>query len=134
LNLGIADGVLRKAVAGRVESPYLMVVEAKKGVESQHPVFQLYGQLLASAYLNWENDPQPIQEVFGCYTIADTWKFVRAEIQNLETDKPTMRLEYSKEYAEKYEAEIVLKILKLIVAKMLVNSVGAVTKDLSFFS
>jgi hypothetical protein len=122
---GVADGVLGKTVAGRVESPYLIVVEAKKGVESQNPVFQLYGQLLAGAHLNWENDHQATQEIFGCYTIADTWKLVRAEIKEIETDMPTMRLEYSKEYTEKYDAEILLKILKLIVVKYIkkINSI-----------
>jgi hypothetical protein len=114
---GIADGVLGKTVAGRVESPYLVVVETKRGVESQNPVFQLYGQLLAAAHLNWENDHQETQEMFGCYTIADTWKLVRAEIKDIETDRPTMRLEYSREYSEKYEAETILQILKLVVAK-----------------
>lgn len=94
---GVADGVLGKTVAGRVESPYLIVVEAKKGVENQNPVFQLYAQLLAGARLNWENDHQQNQEIFGCYTIADTWKLVRAEIKDIETNLPTMQLEYSKE-------------------------------------
>lgn len=114
---GVADGILGKTVAGRVESPYLIVVKAKKGVENQNPVFQLYGQLLAGARLNWENDHQKNQEIFGCYTIADTWKLVRSEIKEIETDRPTMQLEYSKEYTEKYDAEILLKILKLIVVK-----------------
>jgi hypothetical protein len=94
-----------------------VVVETKKGVEGQNPVFQLYGQLLAAAYLNWVNDPCPQQEIFGCYTIADTWKFVRAELEGIETERPTMRLEYSREYSEKYDAETILKILKSIVAK-----------------
>jgi hypothetical protein len=114
---GIADGVLAKCEAGWVTIPYLVVVETKKGVEGQNPVFQLYGQLLVAAHLNWENDPRPQQEVFGCYTIADTWKFVRAEIEGIDTDIPTMRLEYSREYTEKYDAETILKILKSIVAK-----------------
>ena len=114
---GVADGVLGKTVAGRVESPYLIVVEAKKGVDNQNPVFQLYGQLLAGAHVNWENDQQKIQEIFGCYTIADTWKLVRAEIKEIESDRPIMQLEYSREYTERYDAEVLLKILKLIVVK-----------------
>lgn len=112
---GIADGVLGRTVAGRVESPYLVVVETKRGVEAQNPVFQLYAQLLAAARLNWENDGHSPQEIFGCYTIADSWTFVRAEIDGIETDLPTMQVESSREYVEKLEAELIFKILKKIV-------------------
>lgn len=87
---GIADGVLGKVVVGRVEAPYLVIVETKKSVENQNSVFQLYGQLLAAAHLNWEQNNQPMQEIFGCYTIADVWKFVRAEVEDIDTDKPVM--------------------------------------------
>ncbi len=116
---GIADGVLGKTVAGSIAVPYLVVVEAKRGIEGQNPLFQLYGQLLAAAHLNWEKDKPASQEVFGCYTIADSWTFVRAEVENLEANLPTLRVEYSREYAEKTEAETILKILKFVVAKYL---------------
>jgi hypothetical protein len=112
---GIADGVLGKSIAGRIESPYLIVIEAKKGIEAANPVFQLYGELLAAAYQNWVNDQQPQQEIFGCYTIGDTWKFLRAEVEGFEEDLPTLRVEFSREYVEKLEAETIFKILKKIV-------------------
>ncbi len=114
---GIADGVLGKCVSGFLESPYLVVVEAKRGLEATNPVYQLYGQLLAAAHLNWENDSQDPQEIFGCYTVADSWSFVRAEIAGLSADKPTLRVEFSREYSERSEAEILVKILKRIIAK-----------------
>ena len=114
---GIADGMLAKSLSGVVEAPYLVVVEMKRGVEGQNPLFQLDGQLLAAARLNWENDPMPLQEVFGCYTIADIWTFVRAEVAEIEADKPILRVEYSREYAEKTEAETIFKIIKRIVSK-----------------
>lgn len=114
---GVADGVLAKCEAGLLTSPYLVVVEAKTGVEGQIPVFQLLGQLLVAAHLNWETDHQECQEIFGCYTIADSWKFLRAEVTSINTELPTMQIEYSREYVEKLEAEIILKILKKIVAK-----------------
>lgn len=121
---GIADGVLARYEAGSLTRPYLVVVETKKGVEGQHPVPQLYGQLLAAAHLNWEDNRQPSQEIFGCYTIADTWKLVRAEIDGIDADKPLLRIEDSREYTEKIEAEIILKILKNIVAKYAKLAVG----------
>lgn len=118
---GIADGVLGKTVTGRLEVPYLVVVETKKGIEGQNPVFQLYGQLLAVAHINWENQKNEPQEIFGCYTIADIWTFVRAEIEDIESERPIMRLESSREYAQQYDAETILKILKGIVAKYVKN-------------
>jgi hypothetical protein len=116
---GVVDGVLGRSVIGRVEAPYLVVVEAKKGVEAQSPVYQLYGQLLAAAHLNWEMDGKEVQEVFGCYTIGDVWKFVRGEVSGITSDRPMLRTEYSREYVEKLEAEMILKLLKGIVIRHL---------------
>lgn len=113
---GIADGVLGKSVAGRLKSPYLVVVETKRGIEAQNPLIQLYGQLLAAAHLNWKTNHNDPQEVFGCYTIADSWTFVRAEVMGLETDKPSLTVELSQEYTEKVDAATILKLLKQIVA------------------
>ncbi|NEO73642.1 hypothetical protein [Moorena sp. SIO3H5] len=57
----------------------------------------------------------PIQTVFGCYTIADTWKFLRAEVEAIEQERPIMRVEYSREYVGRLESETIFKILKGIV-------------------
>lgn len=114
---GIADGVMGYSVAGRLEMPYLVVVETKRGIENQNPIFQLYAQLLAAARLNWEAERGAVQEVFGCYTIADSWTFVRAEVSEIESDRPTLKVESSQEYSEKSDAETILKMLKSIVLK-----------------
>ncbi|NJN68815.1 MAG: hypothetical protein HC884_20000 [Chloroflexaceae bacterium] len=114
---GVVDGMLAQGIIGMADAPYyLIVVEAKRGLESQDPRFQLCGQLLAAARLNWECDQQPVQEIFGCYTIIDTWKFLRATVQDIETDAPHLLIEPSREYTQKTEAETILKILKRIVA------------------
>lgn len=113
---GFVDGVLGRGMMSMTETAYyLLVVEAKRGLESQDPRLQLLGQLLAAARLNWERDRNPVQELFGCYTISDTWKFLRAVITHLDSDLPTMTLEPSREYVQKLEAETILKILKHIV-------------------
>lgn len=114
----ITDAVLAKSVAGFIESPYLVVVEAKRGIEGQNPVIQLYGQLLTAAHLNWNNDGLASQQMFGCYTIADSWTFVKAIVQEIESDKPMLQVEHSREYTEKTEAETILKILKRIVSSI----------------
>jgi len=112
----VADGVLAHCVSGFVEAPYLVVVEAKKGLESQNPVYQLYGQLLAIARLNWEADQKNPQEVYGCYTIADVWKFVRSEVSSIDAQQVEMKVESSREYSSKIEGETILKILKKIMS------------------
>ena len=58
-----------------------------------------------------------MQEVFGCYAIADSWTLVRAEVSEIESDRPTLKMESSQEYSEKSDAETILKVLKSIVAK-----------------
>jgi hypothetical protein len=114
---GILDGVLGKCIAGNPEVPYLVILEAKRGLENTNPQPQLYSQLLATARLNQEdeNNNQAVQEIFGCYTVADVWTFVRAEISEMDSDHPMMMLEHSKEYSENLEAEMILKMLKSIV-------------------
>ena len=115
---GVADGALGRSIAGRLISPYLVVVETKRGIEAD-PIPQLYGQMLAAAYLNWKSDAQAVQEIFGCYTIADSWTFLRGEVSQFEADRPMLKVEYSREYSEKYDAEIILKILKQTVDRHL---------------
>jgi hypothetical protein len=114
---GIADGVLAKSLSGIIETPYLVVVETKRGVETPNPLFQLDGYLLAAARLNWESNNIACQEIFGCYTIADIWTFVRAEVTEIEAEKPTLQVEYSREYAQQTEAETIFKIIKRIISK-----------------
>lgn len=116
---GIVDGMLSQSVAGMAEYPYLVVVEAKRSLESNNPRFQLYAELLASARLNWEANQKPVQEIFGCYTIGDSWTFLRAIVQEIDTHNPKLTLESSREYVEKIEAETILKILKLIVTRQI---------------
>jgi len=114
---GLADGVLGKCVAGNVGSPYLVVVEAKRGVEGKNPQPQVYGEILVSAKLNQRENGRETQEVFGCYTIADTWTFVRGTVSDMESDRPCLIAEHSREYSEKSEADEILRILKSMVAK-----------------
>ncbi|NJN66311.1 MAG: hypothetical protein HC884_06150 [Chloroflexaceae bacterium] len=115
---GVTDGVLGSGITSLVESSYyLVVVEAKRGLESPDPRPQLCGQILAAARLNWERDQHPVQELYGCYTIRDGWNFVRAEVHRIDSDAPAMTIEFSREYVQKLEAETILKILKRIVAK-----------------
>ncbi len=116
---GVADGAIGQSVAGRLEAPYLVVIETKRGIENQNPLFQLYVQLLAAAKVNWENDHQAVQEMFGCYTIADSWTFVRAEVSAIESDRPRLKVESSQEYSEKSDPATILKVLKRIVAQRL---------------
>jgi hypothetical protein len=112
---GIADAVIGKCQAGVMDIPYIVVIEAKRGLEGKNPRFQLYGELLAIARLNWEAEQQPVTTVFGCYTIADSWTFIRATVTDIEQEVPRMNIESTREYVEKIEAETIFKILKYFV-------------------
>ena len=72
---------------------------------------------MVAAHLNWENNSQEPQEIFGCYTIADSWSFIRAEVDGMVSDRPTLQIESSRQYAEQYDAETIAKILKGMVSK-----------------
>jgi hypothetical protein len=116
---GIADGVIGRSVVGRITTPYLVMIETKRGVEAQNPIFQLYGELLAAAWMNWQQHPVESQEVFGCYTIADSWTFLRAEVSQIKSDRPVLSIECSREYNERLETATILKLLKQIVAQQI---------------
>ena len=89
---GLADGVLGKCVAGNIGSPYLVIVEAKRGVEGKNPQPQIYGEILASARLNQKENGGEIQKIFGCYTIADVWTFIRGMVSEMESDRPCLHI------------------------------------------
>ena len=119
---GIADGVIGRSGVGRITTPYLVMIEAKRGVEAQNPIFQLYGELLAAAWMNWQQNKHEPQEIFGCYTIADSWTFLRAEVSQMQSDRPQLQIECSSEYNERLETATILKLLKQIVAKQIRNT------------
>ena len=116
---GEADGALAPAIGGRIRPPYLIVNEAKRGIHAPDPQFQLYGEMLAAAWLCWKKDANPEQEIFGCYTVNDSWAFVRGVVGDIETDKPTFTIDFSPVYNGIADAEQIVQLLKFIVAKHL---------------
>jgi hypothetical protein len=81
---GRADGAFGTPfVDGGLRAPFLIIAQAKKGVEGSSPVMQLYGELLAAASLNAQETGHPAQQLYGCYTVADTWTFVRADVEGI---------------------------------------------------
>ena len=114
---GEADGALAMSVAGKMREPYLVVHETKRGINAPNPQYQLYGEMLAAAWLNWKRNANTEQEIFGCYTVADTWTFVYGTVNEIETEKPEFTVELSKTYNGLLEAELIVQILKSIVAE-----------------
>lgn len=114
---GVADGLISEDAGGNPKKPYLVVVEGKKGIDAKDPQPQLYGVMLAAARLNWNQDKREPQTIYGCYTIADSWTFLRGEISKLESNKVVFAVEASREFVVRYDAEKILGILKAIVAK-----------------
>ena len=116
---GEADGALAPSVAGRMKPPYLIVHEAKRGINAPNPQFQLYGEMLAAAWLNWKTDANPEQQIFGCYTITDDWTFVHGSVSEIESERPVFDAEFSPRYSGISDAERIVQLLKFIVAKRL---------------
>lgn len=112
---GFVDGVLGYAISGNIDVPYLIVVEAKRGLEARNPQYQLLGAMLSAAWMNQQRQPADIQEIYGCYTIGDSWTFIRGLVSGLASDRPTLDVEYSREYVQRFESETILQILKTIV-------------------
>jgi len=112
---GEVDGVLASSADDEVGLPFLVVVEAKRGISGTDPMGQLLGAMLCAARLN-EQGGHPAREIFGCYTVADLWTFLRGTL-DWSQPKPTMSLLSSREYTEKTEASTILAILESIVSK-----------------
>lgn len=114
---GEADGALAPTIGGRMRPPYLIVHEAKRGLTAVDLQYQLYGEMLAAACLNWQNTATPEQEIFGCYTVVDNWAFVRGVVNAIESERPILHIEFAPVYDGVLEAERIVQILKSIVAK-----------------
>lgn len=114
---GIVDGVIGTERISSLSAPYLVVMEAKKEVEAKDPQPQLYGAMLAAAKLNWDEKKVEPQTIYGCYTIGDSWTFLRGKVEQIETERPTFYIEASRDFIERFEAETILGILKAIVAE-----------------
>jgi hypothetical protein len=112
---GEADGALAASIDEDVGTPYLVVMEGKRGLGGTDPMPQVLGAMLCAARLN-AGAAHPSPEVFGCYTIADVWTFVRGQV-DLREPRPAMTVSVSPEYAERFEAETILAILESIVGK-----------------
>jgi hypothetical protein len=110
---GEADGALAGSMDEEIGPPYLVVVDAKRGVAGTDPVAQLLGAMLCAARLNGK-EGHPAEEIFGCYTIADVWTFVAGKI-DWTHPTPAMSVLTSREYMEKTEAATILAILESIV-------------------
>jgi hypothetical protein len=117
---GEVDGALaRMGIEAEAAPPYLLVVEAKRGVEGHEPVAQLLGGLLCAAQRNHKHRPKAVHVLYGVYTVADVWTFLQVTISGLDADRPAIVTAFSPEYAEKNEAATILLLLKSIVAELL---------------
>jgi hypothetical protein len=117
---GVVDGVLAPegVLSGVPGQPFLLVMEAKRGMGATDPRPALLAALLAVVWTKLGQPPQegPV-EVFGCFTVADLWTFVRAEAevrpQGL-APRLALTLSWSREYAERTEADAILQALRWI--------------------
>jgi hypothetical protein len=127
---GSADGAFGTRVDGGLRAPFLIIVETKRGVEGSDPINQLRGELLAAAYLNAKDNGRSAQRVYGCYTVAAVWTFVRADIEGLDTERPSLSIATSLEFTESHEAATIVKILKSIIALHSREQAASAARDL----
>ena len=115
---GEVDGVLAHVgIGAEVMPPYLVVVEAKRGVEGSDPVAQLVGGLVCAAWQNHQRAPRKEHRLYGVYTIADVWTFAEMRLVDIDAPRPKVTLTFSREYTEKDAAATILSVLKSIVAE-----------------
>jgi hypothetical protein len=120
---GIVDGVLAPeegVLAGTPGQPFLLVIETKRGVDATDPRPQLFAAMLAVLWArigrSAAGSEGPV-EVFGCFTVSDTWTFVHAEATpRPEGSHPRLgvTLSWSREYTERVEADAILRVLRWI--------------------
>jgi hypothetical protein len=118
--VGVIDGVLARetALGGAAKPPFLLVIEGKRAVDATDPGPQVLAALLASMVSEPAAAGGTVLERFGCFTVGDTWTFVRAEWSRGDLDaRPTLRLAWSREYAETSEGERLLAVLRGIVLR-----------------
>ncbi len=117
---GIVDGALAVDAAGQPVAPFLLVVEAKRALEASDPLPQLQGAMLTVALQRLEEHPDREHDVFGCFTIADAWTFLRGRFGRSPTADGRFEItaEYhpSRELSERAEADAIASILKAVVA------------------
>jgi hypothetical protein len=117
---GVVDGVLAQegVFAGTPGQPFLLVMEAKRGVGATDPRPALAAALLAVLWTKLgQAEGASRAETFGCFTASDIWTFVRAEAAvRSETHTPRLgvTLSWSREYAERAEAGAILQVLRWI--------------------
>lgn len=115
---GTIDGVLAPegVFAGAPGVPFLLVVEAKRGMDGADPRPQLIGALLAALWLRMSGGESPPLDAFGCYTVGDIWTFVRAHATQPVGGRLSLTLSWSREYPERSEASNILQVLRHIAA------------------
>lgn len=117
---GVVDGVLARetALGGQARPPFLLVVEGKRAIDATDPGPQLLAAMLASLASEPGAHSATAAERYGCFTVGDTWTFLRAEWSRAAADaRPTLRLSWSREYAEAAEGERLLAVLLGIVLR-----------------
>ncbi len=114
---GVVEGILSKDRygGGHPAAPYyLLVMPARRGLDSGKLPQYLYLQLLAAARLNWEHNPhEPQQQVFGCSIINGGWTFMRAEVSGIDTVCPAAQIEHTHRYYEQtHNAGTIVRLIK----------------------
>lgn len=117
---GVVDGVLARegVLAGAPGQPFLLVMEAKRGMDATDPRPQLLAAILGVLWTRMtQAEPDRPIEAFGCFTVGDIWTFVHAEAlvrPPQSAPRLAVTLSWSREYTERVEADAILRVLSWI--------------------
>ncbi len=108
-----ATAMNESTVWARVIYPLLMLAEVRDvRAWSQVPIMASVPSRDAAAALRRAAGARSVTQ-YGCYTVGDVWTFVRARVDLPVDDAlPSVHPEWSREYAERHEAETILKVLR----------------------
>ena len=91
---GEADGALAPSLGGRIQPPYLIVHEAKRGLHAPDPLYQLCGEMLAAAQLNWEKTLIPNKKFSGAIPSTTVGHSCAVSSATLRPINPRSRLNF----------------------------------------
>jgi hypothetical protein len=67
---------------------------------------------------NHKRRPSAEQRLYGAYTVADVWTFLQGTVTGLDEGRPAIVTVASREYTEKTEASLIVRLLKSMVAEL----------------
>ncbi len=116
---GVIDGAFASDDLGQPGVPYLLVVEAKRGIDASDPLPQVVGAMLAAGLSGLSPTNGGRKEVFGAFVVTDKWTFLQGTIATDAAGALAMTLAPSREYAVRHESPAIVAVMGAIIERQL---------------